>query len=58
MSNPILVGGYYMSLLHVPFVGLVKGLRLGRFYIVKTLISWKMYIPKKMVLQIPTEGFF
>jgi len=47
-----------MTHLHVPFVGISLGLRLPRFYIVKTLISWKMYIPKKMVLQIPTEGIF
>jgi hypothetical protein len=47
-----------MTHLHGHFVGNIKGLRLGRFYIVKTLISWKMYIVKKMGLQVPTEGIF
>ena len=45
-----------MSHLHVPFVGNTIGLRLRANYIVKTFFSWKMYIVKKMVLQIPTEG--
>jgi len=47
-----------MTHLHVPFVGITLGLRLRSFYTIQTIISWKMYIVKKMVLQIPTEGFF
>jgi hypothetical protein len=58
MSNHFLVGGYYMTHLHVPYVGITLGLRLRGSYNIRTLFSWKIYIPKKMVLQIPTEGFF
>jgi hypothetical protein len=47
-----------MTHLHGHFVGITLGLRLGRFYTIETIISWKMYIVKKMVLQVPTEGFF
>jgi hypothetical protein len=47
-----------MTHLHGHYVGLVKGLRLGRFSVISTIIGWSFNIPKKMVLQIPTEGFF
>ena len=47
-----------MTHLHVPFVGNIKGLRLPPIYNIRTTFGWKMYIVKKMVLQVPTEGFF
>ena len=47
-----------MTHLHVLYVGITLGLRLPHPYSIRTLFSWKMYIVKKMVLQIPTEGFF
>lgn len=47
-----------MTHLHVLYVGYTLGLRLPHPYSIETLFSWKMYIVKKMVLQIPTEGFF
>jgi hypothetical protein len=47
-----------MTHLHVPFVGITLGLRLRGFYTIQTIISWKMYIVKKMGLQVLTEGFF
>jgi len=47
-----------MTHLHVPYVGYTLGLRLRGSYNIRTLFSWKIYIPKKMVLQIPTEGVF
>jgi hypothetical protein len=58
MSNPIYVGGYYMTHLQSINVGYSLGLRLRGFYNIGTIISWKMYIVKKMGLQVPTEGFF
>jgi len=47
-----------MTHLHGHFVGITLGLRLRGFYTIQTIISWKMYIVKKMGLQVPTEGFF
>ena len=39
-------------------VGYSLGLRLRGFYNIGTILSGKMYIVKKMVFLIPTEGFF
>jgi len=47
-----------MTHLHVPYVGYTLGLRLPRTYRVLTLFSWKLCIPKKIVLQVPTEGIY
>jgi hypothetical protein len=47
-----------MTYLHGHYVGITLGLRLRGFCIIETTFSWKMYIVKKMVLQVPAEGFF
>jgi hypothetical protein len=47
-----------MTYLHGHFVGITLGLRLRGFYSIETTFGWKMYIVKKMGLQVPTEGFF
>ena len=58
MINPIYVGGYYMSHLHVPFVGYTLGLRLPHLYSILTLFSWKLCIYKNMGLVIAAEGIY
>jgi hypothetical protein len=47
-----------MTYLHGHYVGITLGLRLPPIYNIRTTFGWKMYIVKKMVLQIPAEGFF